>query len=184
MAELWSALAERAGPAAAAGREGLTALAGLYAHGNGPTDAILALHCLYCAAVLRMPELHAGGHRWLLSFWAVFAGAFGGGTLTALLMMRPDVAPLPAFVDARLLPYIAAAWYFVHYTRLGAWLLGLLPIRFLCRLATTCACRSPPPPAAHARHAGLATTVSTHNGLLSASLVYAPAFTHGVDVMI
>mmetsp|Transcript_18436 Transcript_18436/g.48122 ORF Transcript_18436/g.48122 Transcript_18436/m.48122 type:complete len:315 (+) Transcript_18436:193-1137(+) len=137
MATFLRDVAEYVAPGSAALREGLTALSALYARGNGPTDLILGLHCLYCAAVLRMPELHAGGHRWLLSFWAVFAGAFGGGTLTALLMMRPDMAPVPAFVDARLLPYIAAAWYFVHYTRLGAWLLGLPLVRLICRLATT-----------------------------------------------
>jgi hypothetical protein len=72
-----------------------------------------------------------------LSFWTVFLGAFGGGTVTALLIMRPDLAPLPAFLDARLLPYLVTTWYVVQYTYIGRVLMGVRPILFACKLATT-----------------------------------------------
>eukprot|EP00873_Tetraselmis_striata_P012690 jgi/Tetstr1/432954/TSEL_022292.t1 len=118
-------------------RETLTTLSTIYSGFSGTTIASVA-HCLWCAVALRLDALHQGGHRALLSFLYYFLGAYGSGTLSALVFMRPDVAPIPAFRDPRLLPLAAAAWYVVNYTRLGDWPMSkLLPLRLLCRLSTT-----------------------------------------------
>lgn len=118
-------------------RHGLALLADFYALGSG-RSVLLAAHCLWCASRLHLPALHKDGHhRYLLSFWFTFLGTFGSGALSAFLFMRPDLHPVPAMKDPRLLPFLVAAWYFVQYTYIGHRIMSASPVRLLCRLSTT-----------------------------------------------
>uniref|UniRef100_A0A061RI31 Uncharacterized protein n=1 Tax=Tetraselmis sp. GSL018 TaxID=582737 RepID=A0A061RI31_9CHLO len=114
----------------------LNSLADFYDSFKGPHSLILLGHCLWCAYAFRSNSVGLV-QRYVLGFWIVFLGSFGGGVVTSLLMQRPDVVPNPAFSDARILPYTLAAWYLVQYTSIGDMFSAVWPLRMLCRFAST-----------------------------------------------
>lgn len=120
----------------------LDALAALYSVGKGPHSFILAGHCLSCAAALKSDSA-SRRQRYILGFWIVFFGAFGGSVVAGILMQRPDLSPNPAFKDVRILPFTLAAWYLVQYTPFGDWLYGLFPVRIFCRYCSLVVAESP-----------------------------------------
>ncbi|GMH45604.1 hypothetical protein BSKO_13561 [Bryopsis sp. KO-2023] len=69
------------------------------------------LHCTLAATFA--PDLK---DKYLLHYWATFLAGFGGGCLSSLMLMRPDIAPLPLLGDNLEGVIWTITWWIVNYS--------------------------------------------------------------------
>eukprot|EP00803_Ostreobium_quekettii_P005457 evm.model.scf_1373.5 EVM.evm.TU.scf_1373.5 scf_1373:36153-41262(+) len=68
------------------------------------------MHCVHAASMA--PDLK---RNFLLHYWATYLACFGGGFVSALLIMRPELAPIPLFSSNYELLLWTSAWWLVNY---------------------------------------------------------------------
>lgn len=70
-------------------------------------------YCMHCVVTSSLaPDLK---DKFLLHYWATYLLSFGGGFVTALLIMRPELAPLPFFGSNYEALLWTSTWWLVNY---------------------------------------------------------------------
>ncbi|GLC39931.1 hypothetical protein PLESTB_001820400 [Pleodorina starrii] len=113
----------------------VSSLTDLYnAYKTMPVSYALVGHCLFLAALA--PEFK---HRFLVHFWMTFLAGFGGGTLTAVLMMDPVRAPIGVLANNSIGVTWFICWWLMVYSPFNIVnrIHSLPPIKMVTKLCVT-----------------------------------------------
>lgn len=118
-------------------KSALASLAGFYGH--IPFTGLVVGHSLFVSALFKRSH----DDRFLLNYWISFLAAFGGGTLTALLIQDPLKAANVLFTNNKLAIWWTLCWWSINYfpKDIISKLHSALPIRIITR-ACVCILRS------------------------------------------
>ncbi|KAL6777823.1 hypothetical protein ACKKBG_A15790 [Auxenochlorella protothecoides x Auxenochlorella symbiontica] len=111
--------------------QSLVAAADLF--NSPPLLLLLVGHCLACANFVRGKY----GDRWLINNLAGFAIAFGGGSMSALLLQDPGRVPIAVFSGDVLLLIWGLSWWALSYSPFNVVgrLMDLRPVTTLANVA-------------------------------------------------